>query len=189
MLAEASPIRFSYTNNPFTFTIARRETNEVLFNSSAASFVFQDQYIRLRTHLPPDPYLYGLGEHSDPYRLNTTNYIRTMWNRDAGAVPPGTNLYGSHPFYLEHRETGSHGVFLANSNGMDVLIDKDEKGDQFLEYNTLGGVVDLYFMAGPSPVEVVQQYGEVVGKPAMQPYWGLGFHQCRYVTSPCLSSS
>ena len=24
------------------------------------------------------------------------------------------------------------------------------------------------------------QYAQTVGMPAMQPYWGLGFHQCRY---------
>ncbi len=46
--------------------------------------------------------------------------------------------------------------------------------------NTLGGVLDFYFVPGPGPVEAVQQYGQLAGTPAMQPYWGLGFHQCRY---------
>lgn len=132
----------------------------------------------MRTSLPDDPYLYGLGEHTDPFRLNTTNYIRTLWNRDSYGVPPGTNLYGSHPFYIEQRESGAHGVFFLNSNGMDVMIDQDDDG-QYLEYNTLGGVLDFWFLAGPSPVEVVKQYSEVVGLPSLVPYWGLGFHQCR----------
>jgi alpha-glucosidase len=50
--------------------------------------------------------------------LNTSNYVRTTWNRDAFLVPSGTNLYGDHPVYFDHRnENGTHGVFLLNSNG------------------------------------------------------------------------
>jgi alpha-glucosidase len=71
-------------------------------------------------------------------------------------------------------------VFLLNSNGMDILIDKTESGQQYLEYNAIGGVLDLYFLAGPDPRSVSKQYAEVVGLPAMMPYWTLGFHQCKY---------
>lgn len=81
--------------------------------------------------------------------------------------------------YYDHRgDNGTHAVFLLNSNGMDIKI--DDSDGQFLEYNTIGGIIDLYFVSGPSPVEAAQQYSEVVGKAAMMPYWGLGFHQCRY---------
>jgi alpha-glucosidase len=61
---------------------------------------------------------------------------------------------------------------------MDIKIDNSD--GQYLEYNTLGGIVDLYFLAGPSPKDVSVQYAEVAGKPVMQPYWGFGFHQCKY---------
>ncbi|KAG8412191.1 hypothetical protein J3458_014382 [Metarhizium acridum] len=178
--ASANRLRFDYTASPFSFKISRRDTHEVLFDTSAAPLVFESQYVRLRTRLPQDPYLYGLGEHSDAFRLNTTNYIRTLWNQDSYGIPEGANLYGAHPIYLEHRDGGSHGVFLLNSNGMDVVIDKARDGSQYLEYNTLGGVLDFWFFAGKTPTEVVQQYTEVAGRPAMPPYWGLGFHQCRY---------
>lgn len=49
-----------------------------------------------------------------------------------------------------------------------------------LEYNTIGGVLDFYFLAGPDPADVSRQYADVVGLPAMVPYWSLGFHQCKY---------
>ncbi|KAK5994888.1 putative alpha/beta-glucosidase agdC [Cladobotryum mycophilum] len=175
-----SNLKFAYKESPFSFTISRARNNEVLFDSSAASLVFETQYLRLRTSLPNDPNLYGLGEHSDPFRLQTTDYIRTMWNQDSYGIPNNANLYGTHPFYVEHRATGTHGVFFLNSNGMDIMINKDANGKQYLEYNTIGGVLDFYFVAGPSPIEVAQQYGQLVGLPALQPYWGLGFHQCRY---------
>ncbi|CEJ81504.1 Putative Glycoside hydrolase, family 31 [[Torrubiella] hemipterigena] len=176
--AGKNALKFEHTESPFSFKVSRG--NEVLFDSSAASLVFESQYLRLRTSLPENPNLYGLGEHSDSLRLGTDNYIRTLWNQDSYGIPNNANLYGAHPFYLEHRETGSHGVLFLNSNGMDIMINKDEAGKQYLEYNTLGGVLDFYFFAGPTPVEAVQQYGALAGTPAMQPYWGLGYHNCRY---------
>ena len=42
---------------------------------------------------------------------------------------------GFHPFYLELREPGqAHGVFLRNSNGMDILL-----GSSSLTYRVIGG--------------------------------------------------
>ncbi|ORY19588.1 glycosyl hydrolases family 31-domain-containing protein [Clohesyomyces aquaticus] len=179
VVSTGAALAFTYTESPFSFAVTRKDTNETLFDSSAASFVFENQYLRLRTHLPSSPNLYGLGEHTDPFRLNTTNYTRTMWNRDAYGTPIGTNLYGQHPIYFDHRgASGTHGVFLLSSSGMDIKI--NDTDGQYLEYNTLGGIIDLYFLAGPSPKDVSMQYAEIAGLPVMQPYWGFGFHQCKY---------
>jgi len=176
--AKKSALAFKYKANPFSFSVSRAKTGEVLFDSSAAPIVFQSQYLRLRTKLPRDPNVYGLGEHSDPFRLNTTDYVRTLWSQDSYGTPEGSNLYGNHPVYFEHRKSGTHGVFFLNSNGMDIKL--DDKPEQYLEYNTLGGVLDFYFVAGPSPIDVSRQYAEISGLPAMTPYWGFGFHNCRY---------
>ncbi|KAK2755018.1 hypothetical protein FQN54_006546 [Arachnomyces sp. PD_36] len=176
-----SAIQFNYVENPFSFAITRTDTQETLFNTSGFQFVFQSQYLHLQTSLPNDANLYGLGEHADTFRLPTTDHTRTLWSRDAGGVPPGTNLYGNHPMYYDHRGSeGTHGVFLRNSNGMDIKINNTAEEGQTLSFNTLGGIVDLYFVAGPSPLDAVEQYSEVVGKSAMTPYWSLGFHQCSF---------
>ena len=48
-----------------------------------------------------------------------------------------SSLDGSHPFYLDLRPSGSaHGVFLRNSNGMDVTITKNPAS---LNYRVIGG--------------------------------------------------
>ena len=48
-----------------------------------------------------------------------------------------TPVDGSHPFYLDLRPDGlAHGVFLKNSNGMDVVLD-----DQSLIYRVIGGKI------------------------------------------------
>jgi alpha-glucosidase len=178
--ADSSNLKFDYVKKPFSFKVSRSGSGEVLFDSSAAKLVFESQYIRLRTKLPQNPNLYGLGEHSDPLRLKTSNYGRTFWAQDSFAIPEGSNLYGTQPFYIDHRETGTHGVFLLNSNGMDVNINNSTQDGQYLEYNALGGVFDFWFVAGPSPHDVQRQYADLVGRPALTPYWGLGLHQCRY---------
>jgi len=46
----------------------------------------------------------------------------------------------------------------------------------------IGGVLDFYFLSGPTPNKVIEQYGALVGLPTWQPVWGFGFHLCRYVT-------
>lgn len=169
-------LQFSLVEDPFSFSISRSSSGEVLFNTTGSQLVFESQYVYLKTQLPSDPNIYGLGEHSDSFRLPTDNYSRVFWNSESPFIPRKSNLYGTHPNYLDHRgEAGSHGVFLLNSNGMQINI-----GDQFLEYNAIGGILDFYFLAGPSPADVSRQYAEVVGLPAMMPYWTFGFHQCKY---------
>ena len=176
---ENADIEFEYTASPFSFRIVRRRGGEALFDSSAASLVFEDQFLRLRTKLPLDANVYGLGERSDSFRLATKNHTVTIWNADNPPTSDHRNIYGSHPMYLEHRESGSHGVFLLNSNGMDIHIVRDAE-EQYLEYNAIGGVFDFYFLAGPSPVDVTKQYAEVAGLTTTVPYASLGFHNLRF---------
>ncbi|CAG7850794.1 Probable alpha/beta-glucosidase ARB_02101 {ECO:0000305} {ECO:0000250/UniProtKB:Q5AWI5}; {ECO:0000250/UniProtKB:Q5AWI5}; Flags: Precursor [Serendipita indica DSM 11827] len=74
---------------------------------------------------------------------------------------------------------GAHGAFLLNSNEMDVKI-KNEGSHGSLEYNVLGGILDLYFFAGPTPVDVARKYALVAGLPVEFPHWSFGLHQCRF---------
>jgi alpha-glucosidase len=159
---DSSDLSFSYTSYPFSFSVQRKSTGDTIFNSSGSNLIFESQYVRLRTQLPDDPYIYGLGEDSDRFRRETKNYTRTLWNMGNPGLQNHENLYGSHPFYLEMRNGQAHGVFLWNSNGMDIKIDQDTNG-QYLEYNINGGVLDFYFVSGPQPADVSRQYANIIG--------------------------
>ena len=71
---------FHLEEDPFSFGVLRTSTGEVLFDTSGSALVFESEYLRLRTSLPSDPNLYGLGESADSLRLPTSNYHHTFWN-------------------------------------------------------------------------------------------------------------
>lgn len=109
------------------------------------------------------------------------------------------NLYGSHPIYLDTRyftadHSGeltyapnatdktaqyvsyTHGVFLRNAHAQEILLQPSG-----ITWRTLGGSIDLYFYSGPNAENVTKSYQQTTtGLPAMQQYWTLGFHQCRW---------
>lgn len=179
--ASGAALSFNIVQQPFSFSVTRKENNETLFDTSAVPLIFEKQYVRLRTNLPQNPNLYGLGEHSDSFRFHTQNYERVMLNSESPYIPNNANLYGTHPVYFDHRgNKGTHGVFMLNSSPMNIHISQDVSGNQYLEYDTIGGVIDLYFLAGRQPAEVSKQYADVVGYSAMYAYWNFGFHQCKY---------
>lgn len=164
-----------FSPNPFGLIVRRSLGGQVLLNTSVAPLFFADQFLQLSTSLPT-PYITGLAEHLSPLMLSTSWTKITLWNRDMAPSPSG-NLYGSHPFYLVMEEGGTaHGVFLLNSNAMDVVLQPGPA----LTWRTTGGILDMYVFLGPDPQSVVRQYLDVVGYPAMPPYWGLGFHLCRW---------
>uniref|UniRef100_A0A8C8VK60 Lysosomal alpha-glucosidase n=1 Tax=Pelusios castaneus TaxID=367368 RepID=A0A8C8VK60_9SAUR len=161
--------------DPFGLIVFRESNGQVLLNTTVAPLFFADQFLQISTSLP-SPFISGLGEHLTSLTLNV-NWTRvTLWNRDMAPLP-SANLYGSHPFYLVMEDGGlAHGVFLLNSNAMDVILQPSPA----LTWRTTGGILDFYVFLGPDPKSVVRQYLDVIGYPFMPPYWGLGFHLCRW---------
>ncbi|KAL2233415.1 alpha-xylosidase 1 [Sesamum indicum] len=177
---------FTYTADPFSFSVKRKSNGQILFDSTSEEsdpyngLVFKDQYLELSTKLPKDASLYGLGENTQPHGIKLyPNEPYTLYTTDISAINLNADLYGSHPVYMDLRnvegEAYAHAVLLLNSNGMDVFY----RGNS-LTYKVIGGVFDLYFFSGPSPLDVVDQYTSFIGRPAAMPYWAFGFHQCRW---------
>jgi alpha-glucosidase len=64
--------------------------------------------------------------------------------------------------------------------GADVLLLTPPGSNvSLVEYRLIGGVLDFYFFSGPTPKNVIEQYGALIGLPTWQPIWGFGFQLCR----------
>lgn len=192
-------LQFSYSNDPtFSFKVIRKSTGDTIFDTEGTVLVYEDQFVEFVNILPENYNLYGLGEHIHGFRLGN-NYTATLWAADVGDQID-TNIYGSHPFYLDTRyyevdnATGkhtlltgnasaeadyvsySHGVYQRNFHGQDQLLQSSN-----LTWRLIGGNIDLYFFDGPSATEVTKQYlTGAAGLPAMQQYFTFGYHQCRW---------
>ncbi|KAJ8037783.1 Lysosomal alpha-glucosidase [Holothuria leucospilota] len=168
----------NFSSSKFGFSVVRSKTQRAVFNSSVnpSGLLFHDQFIQISTSLTSH-YVYGLGEHRSRFLLSTNWSSFTFWN-NGFPVEEGINLYGTHPFYLglEPEYGTAYGVFLLNSNAMDVVIQPTPA----ITFRTIGGILDFYIFLGPTPSDVIQQYLEVIGHPFFPPYWGLGFHLCRW---------
>jgi alpha-glucosidase/alpha-D-xyloside xylohydrolase len=152
-------------------------------SSSSSSFnpmVFKDQYLEISTQLPVTASLFGLGESTRPDGLQLKQgRTYTLWTTDITAMQVNIDLYGAYPFYMDVREARAtaggqqltHGVLLLNSNAMEVSY-----GAECLTFRVTGGVLDFYFFPGPSPLAVLDQYTQLVGRPAPMPYWSFGKH-------------
>ena len=174
---------FELTAYPFGFSVKRKSDNRVLFdtNSKWGGFYFADRYLEIGSILSHDSNVYGLGERTSSFRINTNNTRYTLWTLaqdtpfDTGQGARGKNMYGHHPFVLAMKDGKAHGLYFHNFNAMDFIFRNES-----LDIRSIGGLMDLYLFTGPQPEQVVRDYLGVIGKPALPPYWALGYHQCRW---------
>lgn len=48
-----------------------------------------------------------------------------------------------------------------------------------LTYRTIGGQLELFFLPGPTPEEVIRQYQQIIGRPYLPAYWAFGYQVIR----------
>ncbi|KAM9481823.1 sucrase-isomaltase, intestinal [Clarias gariepinus] len=169
---------FELLKSPFGVRVRRASNKKVLFDTSIGPLVFANQYLQLSAKLSSDN-IYGLGEHVHKnFRHDIKWKTWPIFARDAFPNGGTHNLYGHYPFFmcLEDESGESFGVFLMNSNAMEVTLQPAPA----VTYRTIGGVLDFYILLGDTPEAIVQQFTELVGRPTIPPYWALGFQLSRW---------
>lgn len=164
---------------PFELVVQRGK--DVVFLLSKM-IILQDQYLQVVLGSASDVQAtYGYGESSRDQQAVKLGSKYTLWNTDFWAAGFDESLYGTHPLLIQVRKDGSaHGSFFMNSNAIEMsMYTSSDKGDA-ISIQSTGGIIDFYIFSGPTPADVIRQYQELVGKPALVPYWSLGFHNCRW---------
>lgn len=170
----------TYVESPFNLKVTRLGDGKVIFNlDPTQNFLYNNQQIVIMNNLGYPVYFYGLGERTSSFHLAPGVYT-TFAKDNPGPYDSGNggnNLYGHHPFYLavDPSDGSAFGGFFLNSNDQDAYITTTN-----IEFETIGGVIDYFVFVGPTPLQVIQQYQSLLGTTVLIPYWGLGWHQCRY---------
>jgi alpha-glucosidase len=102
-----------------------------------------------------------------------------MWNTDQYRFQEATDpLYKTIPFFLADNAGRSYGLFLDNTWRSSFDFGKEDR--TAYSFGADGGPIDYYFLYGPAPKQVVQNYAWLTGLTPLPPQWSLGFQQSRY---------
>ena len=128
-------------------------------------------------HHAGDSYVYGLGEKYGP--LDRRGRVYRLWNVDQPVhLPLGEPMYASIPFYLALKPGKYLGVFINHAGYAEVDVGARSPG--LVRTSIYGDALVAYVIAGKSPLEVIEAYTSLTGKPYLPPKWALGYHQSRY---------
>src|SRR5260370_8991012 len=76
----------------------------------------------------------------------------------------------------------AYGLFFDNTYRSSFDFGK-ESADYF-SFGAEGGELNYYFIAGPEPKKIIEQYTALTGRSPLPPLWTLGYQQCRYSYYP-----
>ena len=137
--------------------------------------------VRVWKQMPDDELYFGLGDKAGS--MNRRGRVFEMWNTDAYGWGESTDpLYKSIPFFMGFRQGAAYGIFFDNAYRSSFDFGKESSG--VLSFGADGGDLDYYFLAGPEPKTVVEEFSALTGRAPLPPLWALGYQQCRYSYYP-----
>ena len=132
------------------------------------------------THIvarPAGAHYFGIGE--EPFPLDRTGTILTMWNTDAGyRAGQATPIYSSIPFYITVDGGRAYGLFYDDSYKSE--FDFGARLRSHVGFTADGGELRFYVFPGPSVPAVLAEYTRLTGRTPLPPEWALGFQQSRW---------
>jgi alpha 1,3-glucosidase len=174
---------------------------ETFGGSHTDSKPFGPESIGVDIDFPHTQSLYGLPEHADSFMLRDTSGgdPYRLYNLDVFEyeVNNPMALYGSIPYVIAHSAENTVGVLWMNSaetwvdigvggrgNIVDSIVnlvggtESDKEGRT--RWMSESGIIDIFVLLGPSPIDVFRQYGKLTGNTPLPQTWAIASHQCRW---------
>ncbi|KAH0541134.1 neutral alpha-glucosidase AB [Cotesia glomerata] len=157
--------------------------------------------IALDFSFPDAEHAYGIPQHADSFALKTTKGIDPyrLYNLDVFEyeVNERMALYGAIPVLYAHGKERTSGVFWhnaaetwvdiqssADSNVFDSIVNlvpgNTKKVSVDTHFMSESGVIDVFFLLGPKPLDAFRQYTLLTGTTPLPQMFSLGYHQSRW---------
>jgi alpha-glucosidase len=167
--------------SPLLIDFADAAGTVLLADELSLPMAWDGPQVHIWKKMPLEENYYGLGDKAGP--MNRRNRSFTNWNTDAFGWQESTDpLYKTIPFFIGMRKGLAYGLFFDNTYRSS--FDFGKESENYLSFGAEGGEINYYFIAGPDPKKIVEQYTALTGRPPLPPLWSLGYQQCRYSYYP-----
>ncbi|MDQ0297986.1 alpha-D-xyloside xylohydrolase [Salibacterium salarium] len=122
-------------------------------------------YMREQLNIGVGENIYGLGERFTPFVKN--GQVVDIWNKDGGTSTEQS--YKNIPFYFSSK---GYGVFVNHPEHVSFEVGSEIVSKS--QFSVKGECLDYFIINGPSPKDVMKNYTDLTGKPALPPAWSFG---------------
>jgi len=167
--------------SPVLITFSDASGNVLLADEPSLPMAWDGRRIHAWKKMPVEENYYGLGDKAGP--MNRRNRSFTNWNTDEfGWQESSDPLYKTIPFFIGLRKGTAYGLFFDNTYRS--TFDFGKESPDYFSFGAEGGELNYYFIAGPGPKKIVEEYTAMTGRSPLPPLWSLGYQQCRYSYYP-----
>ncbi|KAF8894393.1 alpha-glucosidase [Infundibulicybe gibba] len=123
------------------------------------------RYIHSELNTSPGELIYGFGEQFGAFVKN--GQAIKIWNQDGGTS--SDQAYKCVPFYITNR---NYGVFINHSGEVEVEVGSEKVSR--VGVSIAGSTLEYFLIYGETPLEILEKYTRMTGRPASVPSWTFG---------------
>src|SRR6202043_2068974 len=177
----AGDVNVIVSKSPLLINFVDSSGAAILEDQPTLPMAWDGDSVHVWKRMPADENYFGLGDKAG--RMNRRNRAFTNWNTDEfGWQESSDPLYKTIPFFIGLRKGVAYGVFFDNTYRS--IFDFGKESPDFFSFGAEGGELNYYFIAGPEPKKIIEEYTAMTGRSPLPPLWTLGYQQSRYSYYP-----